>query len=152
VPLFSFSDSFGGLKPVQGPTVFCVRGDNLGASLELGEPNNGNTHNSRSVWASWVAPATGIVTISTAGSGFDTLLGVYQGQNLSTLTLVENDDNTAGYHNSSVTFNAIAGAEYVISIGGFGGANGNIVLCFNLEPTSDRVPKIFLHPQSKTAT
>src|SRR5262249_28126755 len=89
--------------------------------------------------------------ISSAGSGFDTLLGVYQGQAITSLAPVENDDNSAGFHNSSVTFNAIAGAEYVISIGGYAGDFGNLVLCFSLEPTADRVPKIFAQPQSKTA-
>jgi hypothetical protein len=41
-----------------------------------------------SVWWSWTAPFPGPVTITTAGSDFETILGVYLGITLSTLRLV----------------------------------------------------------------
>ena len=38
------------------------------------------------MWISWVAPADGIATFNTAGSTFDTLLGIYTGGDLGNLT------------------------------------------------------------------
>jgi len=51
---------------------------------------------SRSGW-SWTATASGTATISTAGSQFDTTLGVYVGTAVNALTAVaSNDDETTG--------------------------------------------------------
>ena len=73
-------------------------------------------------------PAAGRVTVSTAGSNFDTLLGVYTGSSVSALTLVAGNDDAAGGTTSLATFNAIAGVSYQIAVDGYDGGDGNFTL------------------------
>src|SRR5207249_11919057 len=84
---------------------------NVGATKETGEPNHAGNTGGKSVWWSWTAPSAGSVTIDTRGSGFDTLLGVYTGTSVSSLTTIASNDDSAGVQ-SSVTFNALAGTTY----------------------------------------
>src|ERR1051325_11091518 len=55
------------------------------ATMERGEPRHADKPGGKSVWYTWQAPKTGIMTIRTTGSTFDTLLGVYQGTSVRTL-------------------------------------------------------------------
>jgi V8-like Glu-specific endopeptidase len=57
-------------------------GTNVDATAESGEPNHGGRPGGKSVWWSWTAPASGNFTLSTAGSNYDTLLGLYTGSNV----------------------------------------------------------------------
>jgi hypothetical protein len=78
------------------------------------------------VWFNWRAPRTRNVTISTGGSNFDTLLGVYRGPAVNSLTPVaRNDDVVPGVLTSRVSFRAIQGALYRIAVDGYNGAFGN---------------------------
>ncbi|MGC8830247.1 MAG: lamin tail domain-containing protein [Verrucomicrobiia bacterium] len=94
-------------------------GSNAGATKETGEPDRvGGARYGATVWWGWVAPASGLVTIDTVGSSFNTVLGVYTGT-LGSLTVVaENNDIGGGTNQSRVTFNAVAGTEYKILVGG----------------------------------
>ncbi|MGB9602747.1 MAG: Ig-like domain-containing protein, partial [Limisphaerales bacterium] len=94
-------------------------GSNAGATKETGEPDRvGGARYGATVWWGWVAPASGQVTIDTVGSSFNTVLGVYTGT-LGSLTVVaENNDIGGGTNQSRVTFNAVAGTEYKILVGG----------------------------------
>jgi hypothetical protein len=109
-----------------------VIGVNTNASKEVGEPDHAGNDGGRSVWWSWVAPASTPVTINTLGSGFDTILGVYQGTSVGALTLVAADERSAGNGLSIVTFEAVQGVEYQIAVDGFnngsGAAAGRVVL------------------------
>src|ERR1043165_7289833 len=62
-------------------------GNNAGATKEFGEPDPAFMA-ARSVWWTWTAPADGSLTVSTAGSSFDTMVTVFTGDTLSNLTLV----------------------------------------------------------------
>jgi hypothetical protein len=68
--------------------------------------------------------------MTTAGSNYDTLLGIYTGNSVSALTLIGKNDDAAppGVLTSSVTFTATAGTIYKIAVDGWGGAVGNITL------------------------
>jgi hypothetical protein len=81
-------------------------GTNLGANKESGEPSHSPDGNlgGASVWYRWQAPGSGNVTMTTAGSNFDTLLGIYTGNSVGALTLIgRNDDvGTPGVLTSSV--------------------------------------------------
>jgi hypothetical protein len=102
---------------------------NASATTEALEPTITGDIVSRSVWYSWTAPFTGPVTIDTAGSSFDTLLGVFTGTALGALTsIAENDDSGVGAYTSKVSFNSIGGIPYVILVGGYNGAGGKIKL------------------------
>ena len=133
----SSNDMFGNRYLLTGTSV-TTAGSNVGATAEAGEPNNANVSGSASVWWSWTAPSNGVVTVSTAGSSFDTTLGVYQGKAVNALTSVaSNDDENyfGGVYTSKLTFNAIAGQVYQIDVNGyFDGssvAQGSVKLAVN---------------------
>jgi hypothetical protein len=105
-----------------------VTGSNATATKESGEPNHGNVPGGKSVWWTWTAPVSGLVTISLDGSSFDTTLGVYQGTSVSSLTSVAQDDEGGAGSCSRVIFTASAGATYQIAVDGYSGASGNITL------------------------
>jgi hypothetical protein len=111
--------------PAAGGTV---TGTNATATKESGEPNHGNVAGGKSLWWTWTAPGSGLVSISLDGSSFDTTLGVYQGAAVNSLTsIAQDDDGGAGFF-SRVIFNAIAGATYQIAVDGYGGDSGHINL------------------------
>src|SRR5512140_350006 len=72
------NDMFANRTSISGTNI-TVFGSNIGASKEYGEPYHGGDAGGASVWWTWRAPSSGNVRISTAGSNFDTLLGVYTG-------------------------------------------------------------------------
>ena len=118
------------------------QGSNVGATREVGEPRHAGKTGAKSVWFSWRAPASGIATISTAGSDFDTVLAVYTGSSLAELAVVASDDDSGGFLTSKVVFNASAGTDYQIVVDGINGSSGNIVLSWGVEITADRLPVI----------
>jgi len=103
-------------------------GTNVAATKEAGEPNHAGNPGGHSIWWSWTAPATGDVTIDTAGSAFDTILGVYTGASVSTLTLVAGDDDGGPGTTSQVSFTAVGGTAYRIAVDGYAGATGAVSL------------------------
>ena len=148
-PFFNFSDNFFG-GPVVSSTSEQVRGSNLSATLQTGEPNTFDKRGGRSVWMIYRAPASGIVTFQTRGSTFDTLLGAYQGTSLQNLIEVAGDDDAAGFLTSKISFNVVRDELYHIVIDGLGGQRGKILLRWDLEVTQDRLPQILQQPQSQT--
>jgi hypothetical protein len=126
------NDNFSNYTRICGYTA-SVSGTNLGATKQSGEPNHAGNSGGKSVWWKWVAPCDCDVQIDTVGSGFNTLLGVYTGSSVSTLTTVANDDNSGGNGASKVTFSATAGTYYRIAVDGFNGATGSVKL--NLSAT-----------------
>jgi hypothetical protein len=118
-----------------------VNGSNVAATRETNEPNHSpdNAGGSRSVWYQWQSPASTTVTVTTAGSGFDTVLGVYSGSSVGSLTsLGKNDDIIPGNDRTSlVTFAAFAGTTYRFAVDGYnnndaGGDVGPITLNWNV--------------------
>jgi hypothetical protein len=109
-----------------------VTGTNLGANKEAGEPSHSpdGDPGGHSVWYQWQAPSSGSITMTTAGSDFDTVLAVYTGNGVSTLTAIIKNDDAAppAVVTSSVTFTATAGITYKIAIDGWNGAEGSITL------------------------
>ena len=85
-------------------------GSNVNSGFEVGEPRSPNVAGSHSVWWSWTAASTGVATITTAGSNFDTTLAVYAGTTLENLTMLAANDDSSGVQ-SSVSFNAVAGRQ-----------------------------------------
>jgi alpha-tubulin suppressor-like RCC1 family protein len=105
-----------------------VTGSNEFATNEPGEPDLANNPGSHLVWWTWTAPANGLVTVSTPGSSFDTLLAVYTGSTVANLTLVASDDDDSSSLAGLVTFIGAAGTNYQIAVDGYDGAIGTIVL------------------------
>ncbi|GAB4170941.1 MAG: hypothetical protein Fur0032_10000 [Terrimicrobiaceae bacterium] len=105
---------------------------NHGASKETGEPSQmASTYTAKTLWWSWTAPSTGQWEISTEGSSrhyaasgqvsLDTLLGVFTGSAVNSLTSVashDDIDDLRGVYTSRVILNATAGTTYQICVGG----------------------------------
>lgn len=137
----SLNDNFADRTVITGSTATVI-GNNRYATTEASEPNPGGSSGIRSLWWSWTASASGSVTISTAGSNFDTTLGVYTGTSLDALQIVaENDDENynAGVSTSVVTFNAVAGTTYQILANGYRGDSGDISLKINQQPAALKI-------------
>jgi len=122
------NDLFTGPIAISGAPL-SIRASNVNATRQTGEPA-GTT----SVWYEWTAPQTGIVTVTTDGSLFDTTLGAYTGSTVSsvvplpsypnTLVTAENDNAVPGERWSRVRFTAANGAKYLIRVNGARGATG----------------------------
>lgn len=130
------------LSGSQGTT----NGTNLRATKEIGEPNHAANTGGASIWYNWTAPSSGSVIIDTAGSSFQTLLAVYTGSSVSSLTSVASDNGSLGNGASRVIFSAISGTTYRIAVDGNNGTMGNVTLNW-LEPTT---PVFTVQPQSQT--
>jgi hypothetical protein len=112
------------INPLLGP----VLGNNQNAFNEPGDPEADGKPGGKSIWYSWTASFTGVISLTTLGSDFDTLLAVYTGNQLSKLAPVVGDDDSGGFFTSLVTFDVTAGTEYVVQVDGFNGVSGNVVL------------------------
>jgi hypothetical protein len=91
----------------------------LGATKEPGEPDHAGNPGGASVWFSWRAPADGRWRFYTPNATFNTLLAIYTGISLSSLTPVASNDDLAWNNwTSSVTFDAVEDTTYLIAIDG----------------------------------
>lgn len=110
-----------------------ARGNNVCATKEPSEPNHAGDTGGRSVWYRWTAPFNGNVTINTVGSDSDTLLAVYTGSALGSLTTIAQNDDIVNQtiKQSQVTFNAVSNTTYRIAVDGWGGAVGGITINVN---------------------
>jgi hypothetical protein len=146
-----FNDNFADRFVITGNSN-TLAGSVLEGSREAGEPFHAGNEGGRSTWWAWTASSSGIVTIDTYGSSFDTGLAVYEGSQVNALTLVaENDDMVSGRNNNSyVKFEAIAGKQYQIAIDAFkkNGPHGNIILNLRKPPAP---PLIVENPHNATA-
>jgi len=129
------NDNFTNRLLVSGSAV-SIEGINVDATKEPGEPDHADNAGGKSIWWSWSPDMTGVATLTTAGSTFNTLLAVYTGSNVTALTSIAS--NTAGA-NSSATFEALAGTFYPIAIDGLNGESGSVVLNVTLHarPAND---------------
>jgi hypothetical protein len=124
------NDNFTNRLTLQGASVSTNR-SNVQALREPGEPLHAEQFGDASVWFTWTAPTEGSVRISTEGSSFDTLLGIYSGTAVSNLTEVASDDDIdplAGILTSAVTIDVQAGEVFQIAVDGYDGEAGLISL------------------------
>ena len=119
------NDAFASARTLTGG-FGSVTNNNSGASSEPGEPHPGN-----SIWYRWLARTNGAVTFRTGGSSFDTLLCIYAGTNLLTLTNVACNDNGDSNNASLVSFIATNGVTYSLSVRGVASAEGTVVLSWD---------------------
>lgn len=137
------NDDFANAIVLNGP-IATATGSNVGATKPFGGGGGGEpsipppslgTFGGASVWWRWTATASGTTTVSTEGSSFNTLLGVFTGAAVNQLTLAAGNDDFEGNSWSKVTFEAVAGTTYNIMVDGFRSgagfgapATGSIVL------------------------
>lgn len=124
------NDNFAAAQVITG-TGGAASGTNVEATFQGGEPlYNGNN---KTVWYRWTAPANLSMTIETTGAGTlnDTVLGIFTGGAVNTLTQVAewgDDINGAQNLKSRITFIANAGTVYRIQVSGFGNSEGTFAL------------------------
>lgn len=111
----------------------------LNASKEAGEPLHADNAGGKSAWWTFTAPADGDLDLSTTNSTFDTLLAVYTGERVSSLTrLGANDDAYPGATNgfSSLAQPVRAGQVYRIAVDGYDGVGGAMFLQYSFVPAA----------------
>ena len=89
---------------------------------------------------------TAVSSLIPSGAAFQTLLAVYTGSSVGSLTTVASDNGSLGNGASRVIFSATSGTAYRIAVDGNNGAMGNVTLNW-LEPTT---PVFTIQPQSQT--
>jgi M6 family metalloprotease-like protein len=118
-----------------------IEGGNSGATKQPGEPAVAGDPGGASIWYRFTAPADGELSLSTRGSQFDTLLGVYRGTSISALTKVAENDNSGTGTSSAVTATVERGKTYRIAIDGrlldVGSDQGLSVLIYSFGPAND---------------
>src|SRR6185295_15018986 len=81
------------------------------------------------IWFSYTAPATGIVSIDTQGSSFDTILSVHSGcPGVNANSIACNDDLAPPQRWSKVSIPVAAGNTYKIRVAGYDTAVGEVQL------------------------
>lgn len=91
--------------------------NNQFATKEEDEPSHGGFFFSdHSLWWSWSPAVSGPVILDTAGSGFDTILAVYEGNDLNSLREVDSVDNSGSRKAGYLNLNVIKGASYRIVV------------------------------------
>lgn len=138
-------------RQVLTDTAVTVVGSNAGATLEPGEPRHGGKPGGHSVWISWIAPANGLLSVSTAGSTFDTLLAVYVDEPdddppLERLEPVAEGDDEGALASAALGLGARAGERYEIAIDGYAGATGEIQLRLEFIESGSVLPRIVRTP------
>ncbi|MFO1500371.1 MAG: hypothetical protein U1G07_18630 [Verrucomicrobiota bacterium] len=110
--------------------INCVAiGFNLMATREPSERALSLNAAGKTIWWTWTAPISGRFNLSTVGSSFDTVLGVFTGTDASNLSQVAvNDNDPYGSGTSLVSFEAEAGEIYAILVDGVGAGSGTVRL------------------------
>jgi len=104
--------------------------DTTDATVEPDEPIEGEEvcpPRGSTVWYALTLDTTQPVSVSTAGSDYDTTLAVYTGSGYGDLSLVGCNDDTFFGLQASLTFDVEAGVTYLIQAGSFGGDFGGLL-------------------------
>lgn len=144
-----FADSF-----LLNDESFPVSYANFDATKEQDEPDHASNSGGASVWWFWTPSEAGEVTITTTGSDFDTLLGVYTGTSLSDLTTVMSNDDFGSSAQSQVTFAPVVGTTYYIAVDGYNNGDsleiGNIQLSLEQSITGNSTDTPVAIPDGST--
>ena len=117
------------------PGCETVRGTNMDATVEAGEPHHAGATGGASLWWVWTASSNATVDLDTLDSNFDTLLAVYVGSELTNLTEVASNDDVSEYiSQSQLRFDAVSGTVYRIVVDGPPGEVGEAVLRLGCRP------------------
>ena len=134
------NDNFAGAVAITD-SVATVMGANLSATKEDGEGDHAGNEGGASVWWTWTPADSGTATVATLGSNFDTLLAVYTGSGVTSLSQVAaNDDADLATLQSRVTLGVTAGQTYRIAVDGFGNGQGSVALAVAVEGAAGGPP------------
>ncbi len=141
-----FVDAFAVRTDVTG-LAGTLTGSNVDATIEVDEPRHGNKSPAKSVWITFVSPATGLMSLEVDGQDFDVLLGVYRvkaGQPalLKNLERVARNDDEGDDGSASVKFGVKAGERYEIAVDGFARSSGTFQMNWQVEDLGVAVPTL----------
>lgn len=113
-----------------------------GATREIGEPAHAGNPGGASIWYEFVAEQSGVLLLSTLGSSFDTLLGVYKSTRpplvapsvTNLLEIASSDDVPGSPGHSELTVTVEQGGKYFIAVDGFDGRSGTVELTYRFSP------------------
>lgn len=112
-----FNDDFSARARVHGANL-SIRAHNTGATAES-EPAFAGAAPAATLWWEWTPSSSGLARLSTDGSTYDTIVGIFTGNSLGTLTPVAANDNYAnGRSTSRAEFPVQKGVVYQIVVGG----------------------------------
>ena len=103
------------------------------ATKEINEPDHAGNEGGASVWWAFTAPYDGVLSLRTVNTKVDTIMGMYQGNRMSDLSLINSNDDdeilkdfdgNPGF--SRIDQALLKGATVRIAVDGFGGGNGEI--------------------------
>ncbi len=155
LPVFAFGNTnFANRFPLGQAPGGVVGASNTNGAVDPNEPiiiagNPGG----KPIWFEWAPASSGTAVFTTQGSDFDTMLGVYTGTSVTTLTRVPscvNDDDSGGFLTSKVLFNCVAGTAYEILIDGYWGVSGDVVLSWETENFPEPLPTLLQTPPRQT--
>jgi hypothetical protein len=131
---FADATTLGGRLPVDWEAL-----SNRFATGQAGEPEHAGEAGGSSVWFKWTAPRSGTVNLDTCEGDFDSLLAVYTGATLVSLTPVQGNDDGPGNcaPGSSLSFEGVANTTYRIAVDGKGGTQGTFELHIAQQPSND---------------
>ena len=121
------NDNFADARLLSGRLPIVVHDTNEGAGAQPGEPDHEGTSGGASVWYRWTSDISGEVVVDTCGSVPSTLLGIYTGNSVGTLTEVEGQRQGC-FSQSRMSFTAQAGRVYRIAVDGDSASIGAFVL------------------------
>lgn len=108
---------------------------NARATREPGEPFHAANPGGKSVWWRFKPPTDGVLLLSTEGSDFDTVMGLYTGERVNALrTVAANDDAFEGAQFSKIRQAVRASLTYYVAVDGFNGATGRVQLVHTFTP------------------
>ena len=123
LPLPVLEDDFGNASIIDD-IHFTTLSDNYSATYEHSEPHHAGITGGKSLWIGWQSQVTGKARITTFGSSFDTLLGIYKGNQLLNLIEVDSNDDSRDLLQSEVLVSVTSGETYKLAIDGYGGETG----------------------------
>lgn len=118
------NDDFAQRLHLSGSSL-AITGTTLSATRELAEPEHGSQPGGSSVWFTWIAPESGMLSVNVGTAGFTPLLAAYTGSSLSNLALIASGSG-------ALTFNAAAGMGYEFALDGQNGSSGSYSLGLHL--------------------
>jgi hypothetical protein len=136
------NDLFGFARPLTPPSGVDFA-TTTNATREFNEPLHGGNEGGASVWWTYKPTQSGILVLSTEGSDFDTLLGVYTvndplDKNISHLIPVAQNDDALDRDDGTSEIVGVAveaGRLYYIAVDGYGGDTGNVRLQYDFSPS-----------------
>ncbi len=110
------NDAFAAAVTLSGESLQ-ITASNANTSRESGEPKILNFNGGTSLWYRWTAPRSGRFQVAAVSDDFDPLLAVYTGTSLTSLNLVDANDNSGSLSSGSLcTIEALQGTTYMITV------------------------------------